>query len=159
MRRRYLRLLIGAFLVALFSPAGAAWAEHRVVVGTIDSAGIDKLINANKGVTVLVAMTAWCVPCREELPILVKLYDKYRSKGLKMVGISLDLNGPSAIQPILDKARVNFPVLWAGEKAARDYNIFAVPMLILVKDGKIIEKVAGRRPEQFVDQKIRSLLK
>ncbi|NVM23383.1 MAG: TlpA family protein disulfide reductase [Desulfobacterales bacterium] len=159
MQRRYSWLLICAFLISLFFHASAAGAEPKIVVGTIDSAGIEMLIKANKGATVIVAMTAWCVPCREELPALVRLCNKYRSKGLKMVGITLDLNGPSAIQPILDKARVNFPVYWAGEEAAHDYNIFAIPMLMFVRDGKIIEKVAGWKSEGFLDQKIGSFLK
>jgi len=116
------------------------------------------LIKAKDGPTVIVAMAAWCLPCREELPILVKLYNKYRRQGLKMVGISLDLGGPSAILPILEKAHANFPVFWAGEEAVRDLNIRAIPLLLLVKDGVIVEKVVGKRSEAFLDKKINDLL-
>ena len=157
MRQKYTWLLVAACLIALVPAGKATCTEHRVAVKTIDSAGIDQLIKASTG-TVIVAMAAWCLPCREELPILVKLYDKYKSQGLKVIGISLDLD-PSAILPILDKANVNFPVYWAGEKTANDFNIRAIPLLLLIKDGSIVEKVLGRRPEAFLDVKISDLLK
>ena len=157
MRQKYTWLLVAACLIALVPAGKATCTEHGVAVKTIDSAGIDQLIKASTG-TVIVAMAAWCLPCREELPILVKLYNKYKSQGLKVIGISLDLD-PSAILPILDKANVNFPVYWAGEKTANDFNIGAIPLLLFIKDGSIVEKVLGKRPEAFLDVKISDLLK
>jgi thiol-disulfide isomerase/thioredoxin len=32
----------------------------------------------------------WCAPCRDEIPMLVKMQEKYLPKGLKIVGISID---------------------------------------------------------------------
>ncbi len=32
----------------------------------------------------------WCAPCREEIPIFVKMQEKYRASGLQFVGISID---------------------------------------------------------------------
>jgi thiol-disulfide isomerase/thioredoxin len=159
MQQRSIWQLMAALLLVLSCFGNAAVAGSSVVVGTIDSAGISKLIKANEGAMVIVAMAAWCLPCRQELPTLAKLYNKYKTKGLKMVGISLDLNGPSAMQPLLEKARVKFPVYWAGEKAVRDLNISAIPMLLLARDGKIVEKIPGLRSEKFLDKKISDLLK
>jgi len=151
-------LVVSAFILLVLSLSHAAPPETGTKAGTVDSAGISMLIKAKGGPTVIVAMAAWCLPCREELPTLVKLYDKYKSQGLKMVGISLDQDGPSAIQPLLDKANVNFPVYWAGEKAVYDFKIYAIPMLLLIKDGAIVERVVGRKPEAFLDKKISDLL-
>lgn len=157
MKSRCLYLLVAAFLVTLIYNGNVTWAEHRVKVGTIDSAGIDKLIKESKG-AVIIAMAAWCLPCREELPRLVKLNAKYKSQGLKMIGISLDMDGPAAIQPILEKARVNFPVYWAGEKAMKDFEIRAIPLFFFIKDGSIVEKVLGIRHQTFLERKINDLL-
>jgi thiol-disulfide isomerase/thioredoxin len=143
----------------MFFPSNSTVAGSSVVAGTIDSAGIDKMIKANEGATVIAAMAAWCLPCRVELPSLVKLYNKYRTKGLQMVGITLDLDGPTAIQPLLDKAHVTFPVYWAGEEAVRDFKISAIPMLWLLRDGEIVEKIAGLRTEKYLEDKITNLLK
>jgi cytochrome c biogenesis protein CcmG/thiol:disulfide interchange protein DsbE len=135
-----------------------AWAERTVTVDTIDSAGIARLIKTSDE-AVIVAMAAWCLPCRAELPVLVKMYNKYKSQGLRMVGISLDPGGPSAIKPILDRAHVNFPVYWAGEKVAYDLRIQAIPLLLLIKNGSIIERILGQIPEVFLDKKLNDLLK
>jgi len=89
---------------------------------------------------------------------LVKLNAKYQSQGLKMIGISLDIDGPSAIQPVLEKARVNFPVYWAGEEAMKDFKIRAIPLFFFIKDGSIVEKVLGVRHETFLERKINDLL-
>ncbi len=158
MRQRCLWIFIAACLVPLMLTGGStAWTEQRVSAGTIDSAGINQLIKASKG-AVIVAMAAWCLPCREELPILVKLYEKNKSHGLQIIGISLDLEGPSVIQPLLDKADVKFPVYWAGEKAVEDFNITAIPFFLFIKDGTIVEKFVGKYHEKFLDKKIKELL-
>ena len=106
----------------------------------------------------IVAMAAWCTPCRKELPDLVRLYDKYRARNLKMVGISLDVEGPEAIQPVLDRARVNFPVYWVGEQAIQDYDIFAIPMIFLIQNGRIVEKIPGKKKYPFLEKKVEALL-
>lgn len=107
----------------------------------------------------MVVLATWCFPCRQELPMLVKVYDKYKSHGLEMVGISVDLGGPSMIQPLLDRAHVNFPVYWAGEEVIRDLNIRGIPLLFLIKEGEIVEEVMGKQSEAFLEKKINELLK
>ncbi len=159
MKQRCVFLFVAALFVSPCFFCTVAVAGPRVVVSAIDSEGIRQMVRSNKGAMVIVAMAAWCLPCRQELPTLVKLNSKYATKGLKMIGLSVDLNGPSAMQPLLDKARVNFPVYWAGEKTVRDFNIAAIPMMFLIKDDSVIEKIQGRQSEEFLDQKITELLK
>ena len=106
----------------------------------------------------IVAMAAWCKPCRKELPVLADLYTRYRDRGLEIVGISLDLEGPEALQPIIDKAKVNFPVYWVGEEAIETHDIYAIPMLFLVREGKVVEKIPGKRSKNYLEKKIKELI-
>ncbi|MBW1742696.1 MAG: TlpA family protein disulfide reductase, partial [Deltaproteobacteria bacterium] len=108
---------------------------------------------------VMVVLAAWCFPCLQELPTLVKLHDKYKSQGLEMVGISVDRGGPYMIQQVRDKGHVNFPVYWAGEEAVRALDIRAIPLLFLVKDGEVVQEIMGKQSEAFLEKKITQLLK
>ena len=158
MKRRTAWLVIGLFTLLLVTPSKAFLAEPAVTVGTVDSAGIEKLIKESGG-TIIVGMASWCFPCRQELPTLVKLYNKYKDQGLKVVGISVDISGPSAIQPIVNEEHVNFPVYWGGEPAIKTLEINRLPMLLLVKNGAIVERVIGKEDETVLDGKIQDLLK
>jgi len=56
-----------------------------------DEAGVRQILQANRGLIVLFDFWAtWCDPCRAELPALVKLEEKYRSRGVVLVTISCD---------------------------------------------------------------------
>jgi len=145
-------MVLGGFFM------GHSHAASNNIVERIGLADLDKLIKDKDCQCLIVAMAAWCGPCRKELKPLSKLYDKYKDRGLKVVGISLDLDGPEAMQRILEKAKVSFPVYWAGEEPVRKYNIFALPMLLFIKNGEEVERVVGKRSEKFLDRKIRDFL-
>lgn len=51
----------------------------------------------------------WCAPCREEIPLFVKLQDKYRDKGLVFVGISIDQIDKT--REFAESFKINYPVL------------------------------------------------
>jgi len=136
--------------------AGAA--QDRIVIEKMDAAGLDRLMQDPANQRMIVAMASWCGPCRKELPALIELFKKYQNQGLKMVGISLDADGPEAMQRIVDKAGVNFPVYWVGVDVAHEYGIYAIPMIFFIKDGEVIEKLPGQRSKKYLDQKIQTLL-
>jgi thiol-disulfide isomerase/thioredoxin len=133
-------------------------ANAGVTVEKISEAALDELIQSGNNKMVLTFMAAWCGPCIDELPSLNRLYNKYNGRGLKFVGISIDLEGPRAMQPIIDKLNVGFPVYWYGESAVKKFSIFAIPMVYLVKNGQIIKKLPGRRSERDLEKKIRKFL-
>ena len=145
--------LIFVFFVYIHPDASAA-----ATIQKISESSLDKLIHTRNHKMAVTFMAAWCGPCIDELPVLNKLYHKYQARGLKLVGISIDLEGPQAMQPIVDKLKVGFPVYWYGESAVEKFSIFAIPMIFFVKDGRIIEKLPGRRPGKELDKKIRKFL-
>lgn len=148
-----------AALLAFFALAGAtllAGEATPVVIEKMDLAALERLMHSIDTPYMVVAMAAWCGPCRKELPALTRLYAKYQARGVKIVGISLDLDGPAAMQPILDKVKVNFPVFWVGEAALKAYDIYAIPMVFLIKNGQIVERIPGKRSEAFLEKKIQA---
>jgi thiol-disulfide isomerase/thioredoxin len=133
-------------------------ADAGVTVEKISESALDELIQSNNAKMVITFMAAWCGPCIDELPSLNRLSNKYNSRGLKFIGISIDIEGPRAIQPIIDRLKVGFPVYWYGESAVKKFSIFAIPMIYFVKNGQVIEKLPGKRSERDLEKKIRSLL-
>jgi len=137
---------------------GPVNSDKKNTVLPIAVAGIEELLKIRDCPLMLVAMASWCSPCREELPILQKMHEKYKDKGLKIVGISLDIGGPSAMQPLVDQLGLDFPVYWGGEEVTTKYRISAIPLTYIVKNGEIVEKILGQRGEDFIEEKIISLL-
>jgi thiol-disulfide isomerase/thioredoxin len=76
-------------LLALCAVAAPLRAQTRLA--PVDEAGYRKVLQAGRGQVLLVDFWAtWCQPCRVELPQLVKLEAKHRSRGLKLITISCD---------------------------------------------------------------------
>ena len=144
------------FLILLLSIQNTA--NAGVTVEKISEAALDELIQSSNNKMVITFMAAWCGPCIDELPTLNKLHQKYKSRGFNLIGVSIDLEGPQAMQPIIDKLKVDFPVYWYGETAIQKYSIFAIPMIYWVQDGQIVEKLGGRRSEKELDKRIRKFL-
>ena len=132
--------------------------SSAVTIEKISESVLDELIKAENNKMVVTFMAAWCGPCIDELPSLNRLYQKYKPQGLTLIGISIDLDGPRAMQPIIDKLQVRFPVYWYGEAAVQKFSLFAIPMIFLVKDGQVVEKMPGRRSEKELKKKIREFL-
>jgi cytochrome c biogenesis protein CcmG/thiol:disulfide interchange protein DsbE len=58
----------------------------------------------------------WCPPCRAEIPDFVDVYEKYKSKGIEILGISLDTKEKSAIVDFAQKFKINYPVVLESKK-------------------------------------------
>ncbi len=85
---------------------------------------------------------SWCAPCRKENPKNVALYNKYKSKGFEIFGVSLDDNRDAWIDAI-NKDKLLWPhgsdlQRWNSPLIGK-YGIDGIPYTVLVdKEGKII---------------------
>jgi thiol-disulfide isomerase/thioredoxin len=146
-------------MVSVTFAGGGSEALASVTIVPIEKAKLDELLGAKDNRLVVTFVAAWCGPCIDELPILNKLYRKYNEKGLKLIGISIDIEGPGAMQPIADKLKIDFPIYWYGEKAVKKFKLFAIPMLFFIKQGVIVEKLYGRHPESSLNKRFKEFLK
>ena len=119
-------------------------------------------LSALKGKLVIINFWAtWCVPCIEEMPMLVELYDKYKSQGLEILAVSVDSpEDRPKIPGFIAKTGVNFPVLY-DENAASLYGVRAYPTTLFIdRTGNLRYRSKGfdsqnaRRDLEFVIQEL-----
>lgn len=97
----------------------------------------------------LVLLHFWatfCAPCRAEMPGLEALWQRYRARGLVVVGIAAD-RGSDRVARFTGEAGVSFPVLLDPDGAVRNrYEVTVLPMSYLVgRDGRLSGRVTGSR--------------
>jgi thiol-disulfide isomerase/thioredoxin len=82
-----------------------------------DAGGAPQTLAQWRGKLVVVNFWAtWCAPCREEIPMFVKLQREYGERGLQFVGVAID--DPAKVGPFVREFGINYPVLVGGLDAA-----------------------------------------
>jgi thiol-disulfide isomerase/thioredoxin len=142
-------------------PGSAATRQPAPVFTLPDLSGHKIDLATYRGQMVLLNFWAtWCVPCREETPEFVNLQNKYRSQGLRIIGISLDDDA----KPVLDfyrQFKMNYPVVIGDADLAERYGgILGLPVSFLVGcDGRICARYNGKIDILHVEQELKPLLK
>lgn len=110
-------------------------------------------------VTIVDFWASWCEPCRIENPNMVALYKEFHSKGLNIVGVSLDKDAAKWKAAIakdkLTWTHVSHLKFWE-EPIAIQYQVESIPAtFILDTSGKVI---AQNLQGEELYAKIRELL-
>ena len=150
--RRPSRSRIGSFRVI-------ACALFAVVAGTASSAiapataapdftlhamgGANLRLKEQRGRVVMVNFWAtWCAPCRQEMPHLNRLYEKYRGAGFVLLGVNVDDDTAKAAE-VAAKLGVTFPVLLDTDKSvSKLYDVSTMPSTGTTSENSL----ACRRP-------------
>ncbi len=106
-----------------------------------------KLISLDESlgkVTIVDFWASWCAPCRKENPNVVALYNEYHSKGLNIIGVSLDQDAKKWKDAIakdnLSWIHVSNLKYW-DEPIGKQYGISSIPAtFILDSKGNIVAK-------------------
>ena len=102
------------------------------------------LKDATGKVTLIDFWAGWCKPCRAENPNVVAVYEKYKDKGLRVLGVSLDRN-PEEWKRAIEEDNLTWNhisnIAYFDDAIAKLYNVRAIPAsFILDENGIIIAK-------------------
>ena len=110
---------------------GAPAPAYRAVTLAGDSIALDSL----RGDVVLLNIWAtWCHPCREEIPVLEALHERYASSGLRVVGVSIDSPGEETRVAEFGKhIGMTYPTWYdSDDRVSTVYQAIGVPSTYLI---------------------------
>lgn len=144
-----MKKILLALLLAVSLPAFAAdLASARFT--TPD--GRPAQLSAWRGKVVVVNFWAsWCAPCREEMPMLESLRQRYRARGLEVVGVALEQ--PVDAQNFASSVGISYPVLIGDADTATLMRSLGnasggLPYtVVLDRQGKVVARLLGRLSE------------
>ncbi len=135
--------------------AGSQFVDVEGVQLDGSSVKLSDIINGH--IAVVDFWASWCAPCCYEISeTLVPLYNKYKDKGVVVVGVSLDKNVHEC-QSAVQKLGIAYPTMVDVDKVStKSYAIDAIPHIMVVDAQGNIVKRGLRGPE--VEEAVKQLL-
>ncbi len=143
---------------------GNATAEQRVAGPEFSLPGVSaepvRLSDHGGDVVLVNFFASWCAPCREELPILDRLHQRYQRLGFSVVGVNVDKDRAAA-DALLERMPVSFPVGFdTTSTVSKQFGVDAMPSTVLIdRAGKVRFVHRGYQPgyEDHYVKQIRQL--
>jgi cytochrome c-type biogenesis protein len=135
-----------------------------------DLDGRDVSLSDYKGKVILVNFWAtWCVPCREEIPWLIEMQERYSAEGFTVLGLAMDADGKSVVAPFVAEQSfevngrqvpMRYPILIGNDAAVAKFGgLIGYPSSVLIsRDGKQIRRVTGVISYEEISKAIESQL-
>jgi thiol-disulfide isomerase/thioredoxin len=119
--------------------------RNEVAFSATDLDGRPLSTAALRGKVLIVNFWAtWCPPCREEIPDLIALQDKYKGT-LQIVGVSQDSGSIEDVRQFAKQHGMNYPTVMSSPEIERLFpGIYALPTSFVIdRDGRIAQKHIG----------------
>jgi thiol-disulfide isomerase/thioredoxin len=106
----------------------------------------------------------WCQPCRQEIPLLVKLQAKYAAQGLQVIGIATDEQSEQDVRNFMKQMVVNYPILMGENQvpqiiAALGGTYIGLPYTVVLDQGGRVFKIhPGELDPKEAETLVRSAL-
>lgn len=139
----------GADMADLYQAMGISRPDHAIQAlnFTLPTfAGRKSHLADYRGKVVLLNLWAtWCAPCREEMPSIETLWERYKDKGLVVLAVSEDDGNRKQIADFIGRTRLRFPILLDQDfKIANRYILPGLPSTYLIaRDGTIAATLLG----------------
>jgi thiol-disulfide isomerase/thioredoxin len=129
------------------------------VLSTLAGESLDSSVLDGK-VAIVNFWASWCAPCKEEMPMLVDLYDEYRDAGLEIVGITEDPENAADIAAQIDEFDIPYPIVMGdGEIEEAVGGVFSIPTtFILDRTRNVVYKHIGLAAREELRRVIDDLL-
>lgn len=137
--------------------------ERAPEVGLTDTQGRAIRLSALRGkVVILDFWASWCEPCKDAMPVLDRLYQRYRERGLVVVGVNVDRQERNMTR-FLQRTRVSFPIVHDGSQAvAGRYDPPTMPSSYIIDRRGVVRHIhRGFRSgdDESMERQVQALLR
>ena len=141
-------LALGAAALTWVAPEGSVEIDREAPnFQAIDLATRDSvsLKDYRGSVTLVNIWATWCVPCREEMPSMQRLYDSVGTRGFRIAAISIDEGSSEDVAAFARELDLSFDILHdRSGSVERLYQTTGVPeSFLLDRRGKLVKRVIG----------------
>jgi peroxiredoxin len=159
------RLLPAAFLLtACFAIAGAQTVslvgkKAPEITRTDLNGGRVDLAGFRGKVVLLDFWATWCASCQVEMPAFLQWQRDYGTRGLQIIGISMD-DDPALARRLAAKLRLNYPVAMGDEKLGEVYGgVLGLPLTYLIdRKGIVRARFQGEIDLKIIEKQLKALL-
>ena len=142
-------LLVCCLMVGMNAQASSVKLQSSAPDFTLKSLNGGNLrLEEYRGQVVLINFWAsWCGPCRQEMPVLDRLHQRYEDTGFAVLGVNVEGEERPA-RELVEKTNVTFPVVIDdGQKVSELYDLKAMPSTVVVdRDGVVRYVHRGYKP-------------
>ena len=140
--------------------AGQVGKEFAAELTTLDGKAFS-IPNDTQGKVIVVDFWAsWCPPCRQAMPHMKQLHEKYKGKDVVIVGISLDDNR-AALEKYIKDTGILWVITYTGKRwsdpTVQEYGVDGIPAVwVIGKDGKVISTNAETNTGEIIDKALKN---
>lgn len=97
-----------------------------------------KLSEQAGNVVLLNFWASWCAPCRQEMPLLNDLHNKYKALGFSVIGVNVEQETNLA-KSFISSTPVDFPILFDDSNtASKLYDVSAMPTTVIIDRNGVV---------------------
>jgi peroxiredoxin len=90
----------------------------------------------------------------------MEFQNKYKERGLSVVGVSMDDDGWKSVKPFLTEKKLNYPVVIGTQDLGKQYGVVSMPVTLLIdRNGRIAESHAGMVDKDAFESDLQTLLR
>jgi thiol-disulfide isomerase/thioredoxin len=122
--------------------------------------GKNILLGEKRGKVVIVDFWAsWCPPCRRMIPIFNLLEEKYRNRGLEVIGISMDEGTTADLKGLAEEFGVRYTAADGDRETEEAFSVEVLPTTLLIdRKGNIRARHRGAISQAKLELEIKKLL-
>ena len=139
-------VVVGALLVYGLRPARTARVAPSFTLPRLDGNGSISSARLKGSPLVVNFFASWCVPCREEAPLLEQTWRRYKDRGIRFLGVNVT-DTRSAARDFLRKYGITYPVVTDYSLGyAQKMKVPGLPITYFIdEDGHFLTTAAGKK--------------